>query len=159
MAHDAPTLAALFRVALLGAGVAWSTDDLYAQRPKDRRGREHRWSDIIVSAARQYAGASQGAPFLVGRFLGYCIREGLLTVDQVSKAPPPYTGPEDGAEPEHGVWANIAAGPVQQLSPESLGLPTGSGARWRGRVVSIGQEEMVIELDGLTDRSEEVEAV
>jgi hypothetical protein len=95
MAHDAPTLAALFRVALLGAGVAWSTDDLYAQRPKDRRGREHRWSDIIVSAARQYAGASQGAPFLVGRFLGYCIREGLLTVEQITRLPAPYTGDEE----------------------------------------------------------------
>jgi hypothetical protein len=141
--------------------VAWSTEDLYAQRPKDRRGREHRWSDIIVSAARQYAGASQGAPFLVGRFLGYCIREGLLTAEQVSKAPAPYTGPEDGVE-EQGSdrWNNIAAGSIQQLSPESLGLPVDSGVRWRGRVVAVEEEEVVNEAEaGPGDGTEKCEAL
>jgi len=67
-----PQIARACVLALLGIGVAWSSDELSSEL-----------RDAVNSFARLHAGSSRASEYLAGRFLALVLRRGLLRLDQI----------------------------------------------------------------------------
>ena len=68
-----PQIARACVLALLGVGVAWSSDEISSEL-----------RDAVNSFARLHAGSSRASEYLAGRFLALVLRSGLVRPDQLS---------------------------------------------------------------------------